>query len=131
LGIGETSEIVIVDKDNNIIGSMIDKDRISKKEIIHRAAVAVIEDKEGNILLQKRSEHKYVYPLYWDNSAGGIIKKGQTHDECILEQLSEELGLDIKLEDLENKGIVFIDHIMKEFIYVYYYKTKKFNPTIN
>lgn len=131
MGIGETSEIILVDENNKLVGSMIDKDRLDKKYLINRASVAVISDDEGNILLQRRSEHKYVYPLYWDNAAGGIIKKDQTDNECIIEELSEELGINIKIEELNDKGTVFVEHIVKEFIHVYSYTTERFEAKTN
>ena len=131
MGIGEKQEIIIVDENNKIIGSMIDKDRLEKKEIISRASVAVIQDSERNILLQKRSKHKYVYPGWWDNAAGGVIKLNQTDDECVVEEIFEELGLQISINDLKDCGTIFVEHKVKEFIHVYSYQTKKFTPKNN
>jgi len=91
VGIGEIAEIVIVAKNNkNNKAKILDKDRLDHKEIISRCSVVVISDNEENILLQKRSKHKYIYPFWWDNSAGGILKTNQTDNECIIEELSEE-----------------------------------------
>jgi len=131
VGIGEIAEIVIVDKNNKIIGKILDKDRLDHKEIISRCSVVVISDNEENILLQKRSKHKYIYPFWWDNSAGGILKTNQTDNECIIEELSEELGINLTITDLEDCGITYIEHVTKEFIHVYKYKTKQFTPKIN
>ena len=46
-----------------------------------------------DLLLQKRSENKDCYPGCWDISSAGHVPAGETREQAVLRELSEELGV--------------------------------------
>lgn len=57
---------------------------------------AIIES-DGKILIAQRSE-KMNLALKWE-FPGGKIEKGETAENCIVREIKEELGIDIKVKD--------------------------------
>jgi isopentenyldiphosphate isomerase len=60
---------------------------------------------KGQILLQQRSHRKLIHPLLWDVSAAGHIDAGETFIEAALRETKEEIGLQLKSEDLIKIGV--------------------------
>ncbi|MCK4714899.1 MAG: NUDIX domain-containing protein, partial [Candidatus Aenigmarchaeota archaeon] len=56
---------------------------------------------EGEVLLEKRSMKKDLYPGIWCNIAGHV-DSGESYDEAARRELKEETGLDCKLDFLFN-----------------------------
>lgn len=59
----------------------------------HRIVFILVQDPEGRLLLQKRSDNVAVYPGTWDVSAAGHVDEGETYDAAAQRELQEELGL--------------------------------------
>ncbi len=79
----------------------------AKKDIrtglLHGAAhvwIWRIKDGKTELLLQKRAITKNTWPDLWDISAAGHIDLGETPLEAAVRETKEELGLDIKENDL-------------------------------
>lgn len=57
----------------------------------HRiVSVWIINDK-NEFLCQKRSMKKDAHPGVWQSFFGGHLKAGQTYEECLKEELMEEI----------------------------------------
>ena len=82
-----------------------DKDRNLKNKYFVRGNDNTLEDgdyevvvhvaifnKEGEMLIQKRSLTKKKFPNLWDMSAGGHTISGETSNDAIERELFEELG---------------------------------------
>lgn len=61
--------------------------------LIHRVVYVLIEDGDGNILLQRRSPTVAVYPDCWDVSASGHVDEGESYKQAAERELTEEIGL--------------------------------------
>lgn len=61
--------------------------------LLHRAVHMLIFNKEGEILLQKRSIWKDRNPGRWDSSAAGHVDSGECYLEAAQRELREELGI--------------------------------------
>jgi isopentenyl-diphosphate delta-isomerase len=89
--------LIVVDENNNIL------DYNSKIEchrgdgILHRAFSIFIFNEQGQLIVQKRSAQKLLWPLYWSNSCCSHPRKGETLDIAIHRRLNQELGLDTDL----------------------------------
>lgn len=59
----------------------------------HRVVRIMLEDGQGNILLQHRDPAKDIFPNCWDNSAAGHVDAGEDYDEAAVRELAEELGV--------------------------------------
>ncbi len=67
----------------------------------HRAAHIWIYNSKGEILLQLRAKDKQFWPDRWDISAAGHVGAGEKPEDAAVRELSEELGISAKAEDLE------------------------------
>ncbi len=67
----------------------------------HRAADIFIINPSGEVLLQRRSSIKDSYPDMWDISCGGHLEAGDSSREAAVRELQEELGLDVRPEELK------------------------------
>ena len=59
----------------------------------------------GNLLMQQRSTIKDIYPLLWDVSVAGHIGAGEEIKNSAVREVAEEIGLNIKKEQLEKIGV--------------------------
>lgn len=87
--------LIVVDKDDRVLGYRTRYDCHHDPSLIHRTAGVVIFDDSGRVLLQKRSATKDMGPGLWGISAAGHVARGQSYDEAIHRELKEELGADI------------------------------------
>lgn len=58
-----------------------------------------IFNRRGELLLQQRSAQKKSYPGYWDVSAAGGVRAGETGREAAMRETREELGLELAITD--------------------------------
>lgn len=94
----ESEELILVDKNDVEIGSMSKARCHDGDGILHRAFSLFIFNPDGELLLQKRSDSKRLWPLVWSNSCCSHPRKGESMDEAIGRRLEEELGLSTTLE---------------------------------
>jgi len=91
-----TDEIIdIFDEKEKKIGQR-PKSQAHKQGLWHRSAHIWIYNSKGQILLQKRSKTKDLYPGKWDISAAGHVSLGHTPEECAIKEIYEEIGIKIK-----------------------------------
>jgi 8-oxo-dGTP pyrophosphatase MutT (NUDIX family) len=57
-----------------------------------KVAIAILSNKEGEILLQKKTSDWHWMPNAWI-CFGGHVDEGETSDECIVRELEEEIGI--------------------------------------
>ncbi len=86
-------EIVqIVDRDNREIGA-VSRRVMREQRLIHRAAYILVFNRTGELLIQKRTLSKDIYPGYWDVAAGGVVLAGESYEAAAERELAEELGI--------------------------------------
>lgn len=88
---------IVVDKNDTILEYRTRRECHRNKLLIHRAVGVAIFNKQGNILLQKRSATKDLQPGYWAISSAGHVSKGETYEQAAKRELVEELGISIPL----------------------------------
>jgi isopentenyl-diphosphate delta-isomerase len=89
----ETERIVIVDENDNAIGEE-DKGKCHDGAgILHRAFLAMVFNKSGELLLARRSERKKLWPGYWDGTVASHLFKGEDYEQASKRRLMEEIGL--------------------------------------
>ena len=87
--------VVLVDENNNALGTMPKSDVHGQKTPLHRAFSAFIF-KGNKLLLQQRSHKKKTWPLVWSNSCCGHPALNETNVHAARLRLKDELGLNIK-----------------------------------
>jgi len=84
------------------------KDDIFKKGELHGAShvwIWRIQNDAIEVLLQKRSPEKRTWPNRYDISAAGHINAGEEPLVAALRETKEEIGTDVKPEELTNIGV--------------------------
>lgn len=119
--------IDIVDENNNPTGEKKMKSEAHREGLWHRAAHIWIYNSKGEVLLQLRAKNKELWPDVWDVSAAGHVSAGEEPIISGLREIQEEIGLDVKKEDLEFYKIViekvnFNNAVNNEYHYVYFLK---------
>ena len=92
--------LVVVDENDKIIDYKSKIECHQGNGILHRAFSIFIFNSIGQIIMQKRSEQKLLWPLYWSNSCCSHPRKGESLDTAIHRRLEEELGFDTNLNYL-------------------------------
>ena len=94
----DSEELILVDADDNAIGTL-SKGRCHDGDgILHRAFSVFLFNADGELLLQQRSAEKRLWPLYWSNSCCSHPRNGETLAEATQRRILEELGVAAELE---------------------------------
>lgn len=93
-------QICVVNRQNHIVGYE-DKDICHDGEgILHRAFSIFIFNSWQQLLIQKRSSQKRLWPLYWSNSCCSHPRRGEHQEAATQRCLENELGIHTALRYL-------------------------------
>jgi isopentenyl-diphosphate Delta-isomerase len=70
---------------------------------------------DGKIILAKRSSNIFFYPNSWDIGVGGAVKSGETPEEAIIREVNEELGFNLKIEQLKKLFVFDYNHYLPHY----------------
>lgn len=90
----------ILNEHGEFTGEIKTRDEVHEKGLWHRAVVACLISSQNEVLLQKRSATKKMWPNLWDISARGHVLTNEFGYDAIIRETKEELGINIKREDL-------------------------------
>ena len=82
-------------------GKTATREECHKNGYWHRAVYAFIIDDKGNVLLQKRSKNKKLWPSMWDVTVGGHVDSGEFGRQALIRETKEELGIQILDDDIK------------------------------
>ena len=89
--------VILVDEQDNAIGVM-EKLEAHQKGILHRAFSVLLFNSKGEILLQKRSKHKYHSGGLWTNACCSHPLPNETMQDATRRKLKQEMGIDLQPE---------------------------------
>ena len=89
----------IVDENGIPTGEVMEREKVHDLNLLHWEVAVYIINNKGQTLLQKRSPLKRFDPNKWGLCAGHV-ESGETLDEAVLRESSEELGLKLNINDL-------------------------------
>jgi isopentenyl-diphosphate Delta-isomerase len=96
----EAESLILVDEADREVG-FLSKERCHEgRGVLHRAFSLLIFNDRGELLLQRRSAGKRLWPHYWSNSCCSHPRQAETMDAAIHRRLYEELGLKCPLQFL-------------------------------
>ncbi len=93
-------KLIIVDPEDRILGFKNRNECHKGNGILHRAFSIFIFNDKKELLLQKRSKAKLLWPLFWSNSACSHPWVGEAFNETVRIRLMEELGIKAPLRFL-------------------------------
>lgn len=108
---------VIVDENDAVIGAKL-KSELSHGHDIYRVSAAWVVNATGQFLLARRSPADSNEAGKWGPSVAGTVEQGESYDDNIRKELSEEIGL----QDIEPQTgpKIFIDGQRRYFAQWYY-----------
>src|SRR3984957_16786614 len=89
----DSDSLILVDEDDHGVGHLSKELCHEGRGVLHRAFSLLIFNGSGELLLQKRSAFKRLWPLYWSNSCCSHPRRAETMETAIHRRLYEELGL--------------------------------------
>lgn len=93
-------QLILVDEDDEQVGVAGRLECHDGVGLLHRAFTVLVFDGSGNVLLQRRSGEKLLWPGYWETSCSGHPSPGEDLVEAARRRMEAELGFSIELEDL-------------------------------
>lgn len=130
-----TDELLdLVNINDEIIGTVwrSDYDRLDEEDLGYiRAVDMFIQNDKGEVWIPKRTAHKKIAPNGLDYSVGGHVSSGETYEEAMIKEASEELNLQLSNDDLEFLGTLEPDSDgLRYFRRIYRYQTNE-TPDFN
>jgi len=91
--------VILVDENDNQIGTM-PKMEAHEKARLHRAFSVFVMNEKGETMLQQRAADKYHSPLLWTNTCCSHQRVGESNIEAGQRRLQEEMGFVTELDEL-------------------------------
>jgi len=89
----DDEKLILVDENDKILGYKNKDEAHDEDGILHRAFSLFIFNENKELLLQKRSQQKKLWPLFWSNSVCSHPRKGEDYNTATQRRLKEELGI--------------------------------------
>ena len=128
----EDSEIFdIVNDSDKVIGSA-SRSEVHNRGLKHRSVHLLIFNKQGSVLLQRRSMEKDTFPGTWDSSVSGHVDSGEIYDEAVIRESWEELG--VRFHEVPEKifKVDACEETDNEFSWVYrHFSEGPFSPNMD
>ena len=114
-----------VDENNNVVGSIPRGEAHKKPGVFYRTIFVLVKNASEEVLIQKRSPTKDLYPNCWDLSVGGHVNFGDSYEDTAAREVEEELGVKVSKEELVTKGDVLVKLLNSgEFFRIFEYTLK-------
>ncbi len=94
----EDEQLILVDAADNEIGHLSKALCHDGGGVLHRAFSLFLFNASGELLLQKRSENKRLWPGFWSNSCCSHPRRGESMAVATTRRLNDELNIDTSLE---------------------------------
>ena len=92
--------LILVDSQDRELGQLSKAECHAGEGVLHRAFSIHLINSQGELLLQRRSASKPLWPLYWSNSCCSHPRAGETMANAVHRRLRQELGLACELHYL-------------------------------
>lgn len=111
----------VLDENGEFTNKVESRSKCHKEGLWHKAVALFIINSKNQVLLQKRSANKRMWPNLWDITAGGHVLAGEFGFQSIIREIKEEIGIDINSNDITFIGASTSQNIKNEI------KNKHFN----
>lgn len=93
----DSEPLILVNRQDEDIGTMSKLDCHLDEGVLHRAFSIFVFNQSGDVLLQKRSPDKLLWPMYWSNACCSHPRYGERAEEAACRRLEQELGIETEL----------------------------------
>lgn len=87
--------LVLVDEDDNEIGSATRAECHHGDGILHRAFSLHLLNSSGEVLIQQRAAQKQLWPGFWSNTCCSHPRVGEDPHQAVIRRTREELGIEV------------------------------------
>lgn len=87
--------VILVDKDDNELGTAPREQAEEKKSNIIRMVYVILYDQDAKVVLQRRSADLKRFPNYWTVSANGAVFPKEGYVQAAQRKLQDELGVQV------------------------------------
>lgn len=94
-----TGKLVLVDESGEPLGEADELACHTGRGLLHLAFTVLLRDGKGDLVIQRRSADKRLWPLYWETTCSGHPRVNQDIREAAMGRLEEEMGLSATLDD--------------------------------
>ncbi len=95
----------VLNEKGEYTGRVETREKCHKEGLWHKAVTVFIINSKNQVLLQKRSANKKMWPNMWDVTAGGHVLAGEFGFESIIRECKEELGIQLNESDMTFIGV--------------------------
>ncbi len=92
--------LILVDEEDRKTGILPKAECHAGQGLLHRAFSVFLFNTNGELLLQKRSAQKPLWPLYWSNSCCSHPRESESVEDAGHRRIREELNLESDIEFL-------------------------------
>ncbi len=92
------------------------REKCHKEGLWHKAVTIFIINSNRQVLLQKRSKNKRMWPDMWDITAGGHVLTGEFGFQAIIREVKEELGIELNKNEIIFLGSALSSNISRNII---------------
>lgn len=125
--------IDVLNEKGDYTGRTETREKCHKEGLWHKAVVVFILNNKKQVLLQRRSPSKKLWPNLWDITAGGHVLAGEFGFQAIIRECKEELGIALEPKDITFLGastsINEKGDIVNKHFNEYYIATKEIEET--
>ena len=94
----------VLNERGEFVNKTASREECHKQGFWHKAIVVFIVNSKNQVLLQRRSKNKKLWPDMWDVSSGGHVLAGEWGYQAGMREVKEELGIDINKNDMTFLG---------------------------
>ncbi|QDZ19682.1 NUDIX hydrolase [Chloropicon primus] len=84
--------VTIVNEKNEVTGDPVTRAEMRASNLIHRCSYVIINNREGQVFVQKRVAFKETYPSFYDPAPGGVVGL-ESYEENAKREIEEEMGI--------------------------------------
>ena len=93
----DDERIIAVEADDRVVGYPKKLEAHLGDGTLHRAFSVLLFNDSKQVLLQKRSQNKLLWPGFWSNTCCSHPRKGETLDQAVHRRTEEEMGCEADL----------------------------------
>lgn len=90
----------VLNEKGEYTGKIETREKCHKEGLWHKAVAIFIINSKQQVLLQRRSPNKKMWPNMWDITGGGHVLTGELGFQSAIREMKEELGIELEKNDM-------------------------------